>query len=108
MELERRCQDTSQEIQMLNKRQEIFLNAIEGKLKVQSRANERLHDHIIEEIKQMEHTKMEEALNLVKKKDNNLRRYQNETEVPDTFIVSDAVECTHMDFDGKSHREQAE
>ena len=33
--LERRCQDISQEIQMLNKRQEIFLkNAIEGKLAV--------------------------------------------------------------------------
>ena len=51
-------------------------NAIEGKLKVQSRANERLHDQM-EEIKETEHTKTEEALQLVTK-DNNLRRYQNE------------------------------
>ena len=32
----RRWQDTSLEIQMLNKRQEMFNNAIEGKLEVQS------------------------------------------------------------------------
>ena len=42
VDLERRCQDTSREIQMLSKRQEIFQNAIEGKLRVQSRASERL------------------------------------------------------------------
>ena len=43
-ELERRWQHTSQEVQMLNKRQEILKNAIEGKLNVQDRANERLQD----------------------------------------------------------------
>ena len=48
VELERRCQDTSREnIQMLSKRQ-FFKNAIEGKLRVQSRASERLQDHISE------------------------------------------------------------
>ena len=36
------------EIQSLNERQEILKSVIEGKLKVQSRANERLHE-IIEE-----------------------------------------------------------
>ena len=36
---------------MLSKRQEIFQNAIEGKLRVQSRASERLQDQIIEEMK---------------------------------------------------------
>ena len=41
VELERRCQDISREIQMLSKRQEIFKNAIEGKPRVQSRAIER-------------------------------------------------------------------
>ena len=35
VDLERRCQDKSREIQMLNKRQEIFQSAIEGKLRVQ-------------------------------------------------------------------------
>ena len=57
----------------------IFKIAIEGKLKMQSRANERLHDQIIEEIKEMEHKKTEEALNLVKK-ENDLWRYRNEKE----------------------------
>ena len=77
VELERTCQDTSQEIQMLNERREIFSNAIEGTLKVQSRANERLHDHIIEEMKEVEHEKTEEALKMVQKK-NDWWRYQNE------------------------------
>ena len=40
VDLERRCQDTSREIQMLNKRQDIFQNVIEGKLRVQDRASE--------------------------------------------------------------------
>ena len=59
VELERRCQDTSREIQMLSKRQEIFKNAIEGKLRVQSRASERLQDQIIEEIKALDGTQTE-------------------------------------------------
>ena len=76
-ELERRCQDISREIQMLNKRQEIFKNAIEGKLRVQSRASERLQDQIIEEIKEMEHRRTEEALELVRK-ENDFWKYQSE------------------------------
>ena len=40
VDLERRCQDTSWEIQMLNKRQEIFQNAIGGGHRVQDRAGE--------------------------------------------------------------------
>ena len=43
---------------------------------MQSTAHERLHDQIIEEIKEMEHKKTEEASNLVKK-ENDLWRYQN-------------------------------
>ena len=46
---------------------------------MQSRANERLHDQIFEEIKEMEQKKTEEALNLAKK-ENDLWRYQNEKE----------------------------
>ena len=61
VDLERRC-DMSREIQMLNKRQEKFQNAIEGKLRVQDRASEILQDQIIEEIKELESTKKEEAL----------------------------------------------
>ena len=125
---------------------------------MQSRANERLHDQISEELKEIEHKKTEEALKLVRKK-NDLWRYQNEkeeakrlqgarksgkdeemtwapprkksdwldweearsieesawrlepegeTEVPETTIVSDAFESTHVDLDGKGHCEQAE
>ena len=48
---ERRCQDLGREIQMLNKRQENFQDAIEGKLSVQDRASERMQDRITEEIK---------------------------------------------------------
>ena len=55
VELERRCRDTIQEVQLLSERQEISNNAIEGKLRVQSRASGRLQDRIIEEIKEMEH-----------------------------------------------------
>ena len=75
-ELERKCQDTSREIQMLSKRQEIFRKTIQGKLRVQSRARERLQDQNIEELKKW-NTKKEEALELVRK-ENDLWRYQNE------------------------------
>ena len=51
VDLERRCQDMGWEIQMLSKRQAIF--------RVQDRASERLPDQIIEEIKELVHTKTE-------------------------------------------------
>ena len=76
VDLERRCQDMSREIQMLNKRQEILSNAIEGKLRVQDRASERLQDQIIEEVKELESIKKEEALQIVGK-DHDLWMYQN-------------------------------
>ena len=41
----------------MNKRQEIFHSAIEGKLRVQDRASERLQDQIIQEIKELDSTK---------------------------------------------------
>ena len=46
VELERRCQDTRQEIQVLSERQEIFKSPMKEKLKLQCRANERYHDQI--------------------------------------------------------------
>ena len=64
---------------MLSKRQEIFKNAIEDRLRVQSRASERLQDQIIEEMKEMEHKRTEKALELVRK-ENGLWRYQSEKE----------------------------
>ena len=62
---------------MLNKRQEIFLNAIDGRLRVQDRAREILQDQIIEEVKELEHTETEEALQLVSR-ERDLRMYRNE------------------------------
>ena len=79
VDLERRCQDTSREIQMLNKRQEIFQSAIEGKLRVQDRASERLHDQIIEDMRELESTKTEKALQIAEK-EHDLCIYQNEKE----------------------------
>ena len=52
---------------MLNKRQEIFQNVIEGKLRVQDRASEIMQDQIIEEMKELVHTKTEETLQLAEK-----------------------------------------
>ena len=77
VDLERRCQETSCEIQMLNKRQENFQNAIEGKLRVQHRASEIMQDRIIEEIKELVHRKTEEALQIAEK-EHDLWMYQNE------------------------------
>ena len=46
---------------MLSKRQEIFKNAIAGKLRVHRRASERLQDQIDEEMKEMEHPKTKDC-----------------------------------------------
>ena len=54
---------------MLNKRQEIFQYAIEGKLRVQDRASEILQNQIIEEIKEVVHTKTEALQLAVKEHD---------------------------------------
>ena len=67
VDLARRCSDISREIQRLKKRQEIYQNAIEGKLRGQDRASERLQDQIIEEIRDLKSTQTEEALQTVEK-----------------------------------------
>ena len=64
---------------MLNTRQEIFQDAIEGKLSVQDRASETMQDRIIEEIMELVHTKTEEALQLAGE-EHDLWMYQNEKE----------------------------
>ena len=76
VDLERRCSDISREIQRLNKRQEIYQSAIEGKLRGQDRASERLQDQIIEEIKDLESTKTEEALQIAEKEHDLWKRKQ--------------------------------
>ena len=61
----------------MSERQEIFESAMEDKLKLQSRANERFQDQIVDEIKEIEQKKTEEALQMVQKK-HDLWKYQNE------------------------------
>ena len=79
VDLERKCQDKSREIRMLNKRQENFQSAIEGKLRVRDRASERMQDQIIEETKELVHRKTEEALQTAVK-EHDLWMCQNEKE----------------------------
>ena len=62
---------------MLNKRQANFQSAIEGELRVQDRASERLQDQIIEEMNELESTKTEEALQTAGK-ERDLWMYRNE------------------------------
>ena len=79
VDLERSCEDLGRGIQMLNKRQEIFQDAIEGRLSVQDRASERMQDRIIEEVEDLVHRKTEEALQIAEK-EHALWMYQNEKE----------------------------
>ena len=62
VELERRCRDTRQEIQVKSESQEISESTMEDKLKLQSRANERYHDQIFEEMKELEQNRSERRL----------------------------------------------
>ena len=74
VELERGCRNTRQEVQVLSERQERFKSTVENMLKLQRRVDERYHDQIFEEIKEMEQKKSEEALLLVQKR-HDLWRY---------------------------------
>ena len=76
VELDRRCQDTSREIQMLSKKTR---NIQKCDRRQQSRASERLQEQTVEEIKETEHKRTEEAFEWVRK-ENDLWRYQNEKE----------------------------
>ena len=49
VELEKRCRNTRQEVEVLSERQETSKNTMEDKLKLQSRATERYHDQIFED-----------------------------------------------------------
>ena len=59
--MESRCQDIRREIQMSEQKDKnIFQTAIEGKLRVQDRASERMQDQVIEEIKESAHSRKTE------------------------------------------------
>ena len=61
----------------MRERQEMFESTMEDKLKLQSRATEKYHDQIYEEIKELEEKKSKEALLLVQKR-HDIRGYQND------------------------------
>ena len=63
VDLDRRCQDTSREV----------------KIRLHDRASERMQDQIVEDIKELVHTKTEEALQLAEK-EHDFWLYQNEKE----------------------------
>ena len=64
---------------MLNERQKILQDAIEGNLSVQDRASETMQDRIIEEIKDLVHRRTEEALQMAGN-EHDLWMYQHEKE----------------------------
>ena len=105
----------------MNKRQEILQSAIEGKLRVQDKASERLQDQIIQEIKELESTKKLQGVTSAPPRDLTnwleARKLENgewrlepegEAEVRGIIVVSDAVEGTFVDLDGESRSEQVE
>ena len=65
------------EVKSLSERQEILKGMVEDKIRLKSRATEKYCDQILEEMKELEEKKSEEALLLVQKK-HILMRYHNE------------------------------
>ena len=70
VELERRCRNTMQEVQILSERQEILKSTMEDKLRLQSGATERCHDQIFEEIKELEERNQKKLHKIVRTKYN--------------------------------------
>ena len=79
VELERRCQDLMQEVELLSERQEVLAGLVEDKSRLQSKATEKYSETIFEEMKGVGREKSKEALALVQKK-HILLRCQSERE----------------------------
>ena len=54
VELEKRCQNTRQEVNYLSERRETFRGMVEDKIRMQSRATENYFDQIFEEMKELQ------------------------------------------------------
>ena len=61
-ELERRCQEVIQEVELLSERQEVLKGMVEDMIRLQSRATEKYYEQIFEEVKELEKKKSKEAL----------------------------------------------
>ena len=78
VELERRCQEPTQEVKLSSERQEVLKGLLEDKIRIQSKATEKYHETIFE-LKELEEKKSNHALVLVKKQ-HILIRCQSERE----------------------------
>ena len=76
VELERRCQELMQEVELLSDRQEVLAVLMEDKIRIQSKATEKYYESIFEEL---EEKTSKEALVLEQKK-HILMRWQSERE----------------------------
>ena len=67
VELERRCQELMQEVELLSESQEVLAGFMEDKIRIHSKATEKHCETIFEELKELEEKKPKEALVLVQK-----------------------------------------
>ena len=67
-ELERRCQDMIQEVELLSERQEVLKGMVEDKIRLQSKATEKYDETTFEELRELEVKKSKEALLFVQTK----------------------------------------
>ena len=67
-ELERRCQNTMQEVRLLSERQEVLKGMVEDQTRLHSNATEKYYETIFEELRELEVKKSKEALLLAQKK----------------------------------------
>ena len=68
VELERRCQELMQEVNLLSERQEVLVGLVVNKIRLQSKATEKYNETIFEEPRELEERKSKEVLVLVQKK----------------------------------------
>ena len=68
VELERRCQDLIQEVKLTSEKQEVLAGLVEDRIRLQSKATEKYHETLFEELRELEEKKSKEALVLVQKR----------------------------------------
>ena len=67
-ELDRRCLDLMQEVQLLSERQEVLVGMVASKRNMQKETLQKYQEKVFEEFKELEEQRAEEALELVQKK----------------------------------------
>ena len=62
VELERRCQDVTQEVKLLSERQEVLAGLVEDQSRLQSKATEKYYETIFEGMRELEEKKAKRSL----------------------------------------------